>query len=336
MWSISASVSRTAGHRGGADAVRAVGGEPLELLAQVRRGVDEEPRALRPADGDRRLRARARRGARCGPPRTSGSGSSTGGTRRRRPNRGSGRAPGRWYEQRDDPPMSGRADPGRHAMDVEVTAAEPADVEADVLAVAAGGPLVRRARRALRRAAGARGGGRGSGGGRARRRASCARGASPWSRSTGVDAEDLRTAAARAVRAQRGGGTVAWALDDALPLDAGRARCAALVEGAVLGGYDAGRWKSGAPRPRRRALRRLRGGGRARSASRRRAPSWSRAGRTSRASSSTRRRTSSRPPGSPSAPPRCPDVARRGARSGRRRACRRSRRWAGRARRRRG
>ena len=32
----------------------------------------------------------------------------------------------------------------------------------------------------------------------------------------------------------------------------------ALVEGAVLGGYDAGRWKSGARRARRRALRRLR------------------------------------------------------------------------------
>src|SRR4051794_35261892 len=58
--------------------------------------------------------------------------------------------------------------------------------------------------------------------------------------------EGLRTAAARAVRACRGGGTVAWALDAALPVpveDQGRA----LAEGAVIGGYDGRRWRSGEP-----------------------------------------------------------------------------------------
>ena len=65
------------------------------------------------------------------------------------------------------------------------------------------------------------------------------------------DADGLQTAAARAVRAHRGGGTVAWALDESLPLAPDR-QVQALVEGAVLGGYDAGRWKSGGPRARRR------------------------------------------------------------------------------------
>ena len=51
----------------------------------------------------------------------------------------------------------------------------------------------------------------------------------------GVDG--LRTAAARAVRACRGGGTVAWALDASLPL-AIEEQVRALAEGAVIGGYD--------------------------------------------------------------------------------------------------
>jgi leucyl aminopeptidase len=58
------------------------------------------------------------------------------------------------------------------------------------------------------------------------------------------DVDGLRTAAARAVRACRGGGTVAWALDASLPVpveDQGRA----LAEGAVIGGYDTRRWRSG-------------------------------------------------------------------------------------------
>ena len=58
------------------------------------------------------------------------------------------------------------------------------------------------------------------------------------------DAEGLRTAAARAVRACRGGGTVAWALDSSLPLPL-EEQVRALAEGAVIGGYDARRWRSG-------------------------------------------------------------------------------------------
>jgi leucyl aminopeptidase len=62
----------------------------------------------------------------------------------------------------------------------------------------------------------------------------------------GVDG--LRTAAARAVRACRGGGTVAWALDASLPVVV-EEQVHALAEGAVIGGYDARRWRSG-ERPR--------------------------------------------------------------------------------------
>ena len=62
------------------------------------------------------------------------------------------------------------------------------------------------------------------------------------------DADGLRTAAARAVRACRDGGTVAWALDPSLPLTA-EEQVRALAEGAVIGDYDAGRWRSG-ERPR--------------------------------------------------------------------------------------
>ncbi|MDQ6777201.1 MAG: hypothetical protein M3071_13510, partial [Actinomycetota bacterium] len=57
------------------------------------------------------------------------------------------------------------------------------------------------------------------------------------------DVEGLRTGAARAVRACRGG-TVAWALDASLPLPV-EEQVRALAEGAVLGGYDARRWRSG-------------------------------------------------------------------------------------------
>jgi leucyl aminopeptidase len=58
------------------------------------------------------------------------------------------------------------------------------------------------------------------------------------------DVDGLRTGAARAVRACRGGGTVAWALDPSLPLPV-EEQVRALAEGAVLGGYDARRWRSG-------------------------------------------------------------------------------------------
>jgi leucyl aminopeptidase len=60
------------------------------------------------------------------------------------------------------------------------------------------------------------------------------------------DADGLRTAAARAVRACRGGGTVAWAFDAALPLTA-EEQVRALAEGAVIGGYDGRRWRGGGP-----------------------------------------------------------------------------------------
>lgn len=58
------------------------------------------------------------------------------------------------------------------------------------------------------------------------------------------DVDGLRTGAARAVRACRGGGTVAWALDASLPLPVAD-QVRALAEGAVVGGYDARRWRSG-------------------------------------------------------------------------------------------
>jgi leucyl aminopeptidase len=57
-------------------------------------------------------------------------------------------------------------------------------------------------------------------------------------------ADGLRTGAARAVRACRGGGTVAWTFDDSLPA---AEQVRALAEGAVIGGYDGRRWRSGEP-----------------------------------------------------------------------------------------
>jgi leucyl aminopeptidase len=56
--------------------------------------------------------------------------------------------------------------------------------------------------------------------------------------------DGLRTGAARAVRACRNGGTVAWALDVSLPLPLAE-QVRALAEGAVIGGYDTRRWRSG-------------------------------------------------------------------------------------------
>src|SRR5918996_2306142 len=58
------------------------------------------------------------------------------------------------------------------------------------------------------------------------------------------DVEGLRTGAARAVRACRNGGTVAWALDASLPLTVDE-QVRALAEGAFIGDYDARRWRSG-------------------------------------------------------------------------------------------
>src|SRR3954454_8591473 len=59
------------------------------------------------------------------------------------------------------------------------------------------------------------------------------------------EAEGLRTAAAQAVRACRTGGTVAWALDASLPVPV-EEQVRALAEGAVIGGYETRRWRSGA------------------------------------------------------------------------------------------
>jgi leucyl aminopeptidase len=58
------------------------------------------------------------------------------------------------------------------------------------------------------------------------------------------DVDGLRAGAARAVRACRGGGTVAWALDASLPLPVAE-QVRALAEGAVIGGYDARRRRDG-------------------------------------------------------------------------------------------
>jgi leucyl aminopeptidase len=57
-------------------------------------------------------------------------------------------------------------------------------------------------------------------------------------------ADGLRTGAAHAVRACRGGGTVAWALDASLPIPV-EDQVRALAEGAVIGGYEPRRWRSG-------------------------------------------------------------------------------------------
>jgi leucyl aminopeptidase len=132
-------------------------------------------------------------------------------------------------------------------MHVELTGTRPEEVEADVLALAAGGLLVRELD--------ARFGGR---------LARAAADADPVAlipvagelraRSVAVVAlhesepDDLQTAAARVVRARRGAGTIAWALDESLPLALYR-QVRAVVEGAVLGDYDPGRWRSDGPGP---------------------------------------------------------------------------------------
>ena len=60
-----------------------------------------------------------------------------------------------------------------------------------------------------------------------------------------LDADAIRTAAAAAARtAARFGGSLAWVVDEALPLPAAE-QARAAVDGASLGTYDPGRWKSG-------------------------------------------------------------------------------------------
>src|SRR3954464_802740 len=133
-------------------------------------------------------------------------------------------------------------------MNVEVTSTAPAEIEVDTLALVAGGLLVRKLDalfegRLTRSAADADPiavvhVGREL---RARRILLVA--------TDGLDPEHLRTATARAVRASRGTGSLAWALDDTLPMAEER-QLQTIVEGAVLGSYDVGLWKSemgGAP-----------------------------------------------------------------------------------------
>ena len=132
-------------------------------------------------------------------------------------------------------------------MNVEVTSAGAAEIEADTLALVAGGLLVRKLDALFE--------------GRLSRSAADA---DPISfvqvgrelrarrvllvATDGLDPDDVRTATARAVRATRGTGSLAWAIDDTLPMAEDR-QLRAVVEGAVLGSYDAGRWKSDAGKP---------------------------------------------------------------------------------------
>src|SRR5438552_7214143 len=65
-----------------------------------------------------------------------------------------------------------------------------------------------------------------------------------------LDADALRTAAASVARATAEvGGTVAWLLDETLPLPLDE-QARAVVEGIVLGSYRPGRWKTDAHEPR--------------------------------------------------------------------------------------
>ena len=132
-------------------------------------------------------------------------------------------------------------------MRIELTSEEPAGVEADVLAVAAAGARLPELDGLLDG-----------------RLARAAADADPLAvvyvgdevaarRVVAISLDEhgpdgLRTAAARAVRAQRGGGAVAWALDESLAIDADD-QIRALVEGATLGSYDPGRWRSAEPVP---------------------------------------------------------------------------------------
>jgi len=68
-----------------------------------------------------------------------------------------------------------------------------------------------------------------------------------------LDADSIRDAAAGVARLGLGG-TVAWLLDDGLELSAAD-QARAVVDGLVLGGYDAGAWKT--DRPRRQLTERL-------------------------------------------------------------------------------
>ncbi len=145
-------------------------------------------------------------------------------------------------------------------MKVEIESAEPESVEAELLAVPFDGALsagraparraARRAARAARRERRGQGGRRRAGRppprrGRADRGDDASR-SSGRARRTRPTRTPFRTAAAAAVRAANGvGGTVVWCFDGSLALEPER-QVAAVVEGAVLGGHDPARWKTGA------------------------------------------------------------------------------------------
>jgi leucyl aminopeptidase len=119
-------------------------------------------------------------------------------------------------------------------MGVEVTPGGPDTVGADLVAVAAGAPAV--ALGAPERAVAD-----------ADPLALVYRDGAPLAvLALDPDADGLRTAAARAVRACRRGETVAWAFDSSLPV-AATEQVRALAEGAVLGSYDGRRWRSEPP-----------------------------------------------------------------------------------------
>src|SRR5919108_5100275 len=114
-------------------------------------------------------------------------------------------------------------------MKVEVTAADPRAVEADLMAAAAGAAALelgapKRAVPAADPVA-----------------MVYAAGAPLAVVALAPGADGLRTAAARAVRACRDGGTVAWALDPSLPVPVDE-QVRVLAEGAVIGGDEALRW----------------------------------------------------------------------------------------------
>ena len=211
-------------------------------------------------------------------------------------------------------------------MNVEVTAAEPAEVEADVLALAAGGLRVRELDPLFDGRLAARGGGRGSGVAWCRSAASCARSGSPWSRSTSSTRRSCGRPrpgwCARTAAAARSPGRSTSRCRS--PCTA-RCRRSSRARSSAATTRVAGRATRRAPAVKRfvvcgatrRSCREDRGARRA----------GARAGRTSRASSSTARRTSSRPRASPSARPRFPACASRSSIPPRP-ACRRSPPWA--------
>jgi leucyl aminopeptidase len=64
-----------------------------------------------------------------------------------------------------------------------------------------------------------------------------------------VDADALRTAAATVIRTANFAGSVAWLLDESLPLTPPE-QARSIVDGTILGAYDPGAWKSDERSPR--------------------------------------------------------------------------------------